>query len=195
MGKMVYLMGKSSTGKDTVYRRLLERDRLSLKKIVPYTTRPIRNGEKQGEAYYFTDNDGYHVLKKQGKVIEARAYNTFHGVWRYFTVDDGSIDLENNSYLMIGTLESFMKTAEYFGRSRVIPVLLEVDDGIRLQRALNRERRQEKPKYEELCRRFLSDAEDFSEEKIEKAGITRKFVNEDLESCLSEIEEFIVTSK
>lgn len=195
MGKMVYLMGKSSTGKDTVYRRLLERDGLSLKKIVPYTTRPIRNGEKQGEAYYFTDNDGYHVLKKQGKVIEARAYNTFHGVWRYFTVDDGSIDLENNSYLMIGTLESFIKTAEYFGRSRVIPVLLEVDDGIRLQRALNRERRQENPKYEELCRRFLSDAEDFSEEKIEKAGITRKFVNEDLESCLSEIEEFIVTSK
>lgn len=128
-------------------------------------------------------------------MIEARAYNTFHGVWRYFTVDDGSIDLENNSYLMIGTLESFIKTAEYFGRSRVIPVLLEVDDGIRLQRALNRERRQENPKYEELCRRFLSDAEDFSEEKIEKAGITRKFVNEDLESCLSEIEEFIVTSK
>lgn len=195
MGKMVYLMGKSSTGKDTVYRRLLERDRLSLKKIVPYTTRPIRNGEKQGEAYYFTDNDGYHVLKKQGKVIEARAYNTFYGVWRYFTVDDGSIDLDNNSYLMIGTLESFIKTAEYFGRSRVIPVLLEVDDGIRLQRALNRERRQENPKYEELCRRFLSDAEDFSEEKIEKAGIARKFVNEDLESCLSEIEEFIVTSK
>lgn len=73
--------------------------------------------------------------------------------------------------------------------------MLEVDDGIRLQRALNRERRQENPKYEELCRRFLSDAEDFSEEKIEKAGITRKFVNEDLESCLSEIEEFIVTSK
>lgn len=192
MGKMVYLMGKSSTGKDTVYKQLLRKESLGLKKIVPYTTRPIRNGEKQGREYFFTDDNGFSELDAQGKVIEARAYHTYHGVWRYFTVDDGNIDLVNNDYIIIGTLESFVKTAEYFGRDKVVPVLLEVDDGIRLQRALDRERCQENPKYQELCRRYLADEDDFSEEKLEAAGVTLKFSNENLEKCLSEIEAYLL---
>ena len=192
MGKMVYLMGKSSTGKDTVYKELLAKEELKLNKVVPYTTRPIRAGEEQGEAYFFTDEDGYRMLEAQGKVIEARAYHTYHGLWRYFTVDDGSIDLKNHNYIIIGTLESFVKTVQYFGKDKVIPVLLEVDDGDRLQRALDRERRQDKPKYQELCRRFLADAEDFSEEKQKEAGITRKFSNDNLEKCLSEIEDYLL---
>lgn len=192
MGKMVYLMGKSSTGKDTVYKKLIEKEELQLKQIVPYTTRPIRVGEKQGEEYFFTDEDGYRMLKAQGKVIEARAYHTYHGLWRYFTVDDGNIDLKNHNYIIIGTLESFVKTVEYFGKDRILPVLLEVDDGLRLQRALDRERSQEEPKYQELCRRFLADAEDFSEEKEKEAGITLKFSNENLDKCLSEIEDYLL---
>lgn len=192
MGKMVYLMGKSSTGKDTVYKQLLKNPFLQLKKIVPYTTRPIRAGETEGEEYFFTDESGFENLKAQGKVIEDRAYHTYHGLWRYFTVDDGNIDLENNNYIIIGTLESYLKTREYFGKAKVLPILLEVDDGIRLQRALDRERRQENPKYEELCRRYLADAEDFSEEKIKEADITLRFSNDNLEKCLSEIEEYLL---
>lgn len=192
MGKMVYLMGKSSTGKDTVYKKLIEKEELQLKQIVPYTTRPIRVGEKQGEEYFFTNEDGYRMLEAQGKVIEARAYHTYHGLWRYFTVDDGNIDLKNHNYIIIGTLESFVKTVEYFGKDRILPVLLEVDDGLRLQRALDRERSQEEPKYQELCRRFLADAEDFSEEKEKEAGITLKFSNENLDKCLSEIEDYLL---
>lgn len=192
MGKMVYLMGKSSTGKDTVYKQLLKNPFLQLKKIVPYTTRPIRAGETEGEEYFFTDERGFENLKAQGKVIEDRAYHTYHGLWRYFTVDDGNIDLENNNYIIIGTLESYLKTREYFGKAKVLPILLEVDDGVRLQRALDRERRQENPKYEELCRRYLADAEDFSEEKIKEADITLRFSNENLEKCLSEIEEYLL---
>ena len=192
MGKMVYLMGKSSTGKDTVYKQLLKNPFLQLKKIVPYTTRPIRVGETEGEEYFFTDERGFENLKAQGKVIEDHAYHTYHGLWRYFTVDDGNIDLENNNYIIIGTLESYLKTREYFGKAKVLPILLEVDDGVRLQRALDRERRQENPKYEELCRRYLADAEDLSEEKIKKADITLRFSNDNLEKCLSEIEEYLL---
>ena len=192
MGKMVYLMGKSSTGKDTVYKQLLKNPFLQLKKIVPYTTRPIRAGETEGEEYFFTDERGFENLKAQGKVIEDRAYHTYHGLWRYFTVDDGNIDLENNNYIIIGTLESYLKTREYFGKAKVLPILLEVDDGVRLQRALDRERRQENHKYEELCRRYLADTEDFSEEKIKKADMTLRFSNDNLEKCLSEIEEYLL---
>ena len=73
----------------------------------------------------------------------------------------------------------------------VIPIYIEVDDGIRLERALKREKEQENPKYEELCRRFLADSQDFSEEKIEESGIEKRFQNINLDDCVKEIIEYI----
>lgn len=192
MGKIVYLMGKSSTGKDTIFKRLLSDDALKLKTIVPYTTRPVRDGETNGVEYFFTDEEGFRQLKAGGKVIEDRAYHTFHGLWRYFTVDDGQITGDERNCIMIGTPEAYCKLKEYFGEDRMLPVMIELDDGIRLQRALNRERAQENPRYEEMCRRFLADSEDFSEERIREAGITRHFENDDLERCLEEIKIYIL---
>ena len=112
-------------------------------------------------------------------------------IWNYFTADDGQVDLENADYMGIGTLESYVKMREYYGKENVCPVYIEVEDGERLARALKRERGQEIPRYEEMCRRFLADQEDFSEEKIAAAGITRKFQNVDLEECVEEIAEYI----
>ena len=194
MGMIIYMMGKSSTGKDTIYKKLLQNDRLKLKAVILYTTRPRRIKETDGVEYHFVDEQAYEALKKQGKIIEERAYETFHGLWRYFTVDDGKLNLEKENYLIIGTLESYQKTKEYFGEKYMLPVMVETDDAERLLRAIKREKKQEKPKYEELCRRFLADSEDFSEEKIEKAGIGRRFLNnnDDLDHCLNEIENYIL---
>mgnify|MGYP000276072254 CR=1 FL=1 len=65
-----------------------------------------------------------------------------------------------------GTLESFKKMRKYYGEDAVCPVYVQVEDGERLSRALNREREQENPRYEEMCRRFIADQSDFSEENI-----------------------------
>ena len=62
-------MGKSSTGKDTIYNRLLASEELGLKRIVPYTTRPMREGEQQGVEYHFTDEEGFQKLKAAGQPI------------------------------------------------------------------------------------------------------------------------------
>ena len=88
MGKIVYLMGKSSSGKDTIFKELMKEGTMDLRTIVPYTTRPIRAGEENGVEYFFTDETGFQTLREQGKVIEDRAYNTVYGIWRYFTVDE-----------------------------------------------------------------------------------------------------------
>ena len=191
MGKIFYLMGKSSSGKDTVYKKLMKDPSIHLSKIVPYTTRPIREGEKEGVQYHFTDNAGFEKLLSEGKVIEHRTYDTFYGEWKYFTVADENINLNRNDYLIIGTPESYTATKKYFGESRVYPILIDVDDGVRLQRALNRERKQETPKYEEMCRRFLPDAEDFGNEKLKECGIDTRFSNENLDECLKNIISYI----
>ena len=190
MGKIYCVMGKSSSGKDTVYKKLKEQYK-EFRLIVPYTTRPIREGEKDGVEYYFVDPEQFRAVKEDGKVIESRSYNTKCGIWTYFTADDGQIDLSAADYLLIGTLVSYQALREYFGEEAIVPVYLEVEDGLRLARALERERRQEKPKYAEMCRRFLADEEDFSEENLIKSGITERFGNEDFTECLNKIQRYI----
>ena len=195
MSKIYVVMGKSSTGKDTIYKQLLGQKNIELKAIVGYTTRPIRCGEKEGEEYFFVTEDELIKLQKAGKVIEHRAYNTVYGVWNYFTVDDGRINLDKNDYIMIGTLEAYDKIKEYYGTSHVEPVYLEVENGLRLKRALEREQMQKEPRYSEMCRRYLADEEDFSEEKIIASGIEKKYENIDMQACLTEIIENMATKK
>lgn len=194
MGKIYYVMGKSSSGKDTIYKKMLERHPW-FRTIVPYTTRPIREGERDGVEYFFVDEERLREMQESEQVIEVRSYNTRCGIWTYFTADDGQIDLDTHDYLVIGTLVSYRALREYFGEEKLIPVYIEVDDGLRLARAVERERRQAEPKYTELCRRFLADEEDFSEENLSRAGITRRFENRDLDACLEEIEEYIRSSE
>ncbi len=190
LSKIVYIIGRSSSGKDTIFKELMRDKSFKFNQIVSYTTRPIRSAETEGVEYHFVDEEGFNKLKESGKIIEDRCYNTIHGPWRYFTVDDGQFDMDGD-FMAVGTIESYVKIRNYFGRNRVIPVYVDLDDGLRLQRALNRERRQEHPKYEEMCRRFLADAKDFSEEKVKEAELTRRFINDDLKTCLQEIKDYI----
>ena len=185
MSKIFYLMGKSASGKDTIYKKVKEQ-MPELKTIVIYTTRPIREGELNGREYHFVDDDKLKELQEAGKVIELREYNTVHGIWKYFTADDGQFAGDDN-YLAIGTLESYVQLRDYFGQERLVPIYVEVEDGLRLERALARERMQATPKYEEMCRRFLADAADFSVENLKEAGITRKFTNMDVDKCVQGI--------
>lgn len=191
MGKIFCVMGKSATGKDTIYQKLLHENALQLKRIIPYTTRPIREGEVDGREYHFCSEEVVQKLDAEGKIVELRAYDTVYGIWKYFTVDDRNIQLEKENYLLIGTLEAYVKIRDYFGEENVVPIYIEVEDGDRLLRAISREKEQEIPKYEEMCRRFLADAKDFSEEKLKEAGIEKRFTNFTLKKTLEEVEEYI----
>lgn len=179
-----YILGKSSSGKDTIYHRLLQDKELKLQEITGYTTRPIRSGEMDGREYHFVTKQQMEAMEQQGMIIEKRGYLTAHGVWHYFTAKDESVNIEKENYLLIGTLESYRKVRDYFGNQWVMPFYIEVEDGLRLQRALDRERQQEKPDYYELCRRFLADSADFDEQTLQSAGITKKYENIDIEKCL-----------
>lgn len=190
MGKIYYVMGKSSSGKDTIYKKLLE-IHPEFHAIVPYTTRPIREGEHNGVEYHFVNEKRLNEMQAAGQVIEVRSYDTKCGIWTYFTADDGQIDLEQHDYLVIGTLVSYEAMKRYFGKNVLVPIYIEVEDGERLSRALAREKEQHVPKYAEMCRRFLADEEDFSEKNLRKAEITCRFENSDLTGCLKEIENYI----
>ncbi len=187
MAKIFFVLGKSCSGKDTIFKKLKEDRKLNLNTVTGYTTRPMREGEINGVEYFFVNNEELEALKNQGKVIECRDYNTVYGVWSYFTVDDGQIRLDRDNAILIGTLEVYNQMKRYFGEEQVVPLYIEVEDGLRLERALARERMQDVPNYAELCRRYLADRQDFSEEKIAEAGILKRYQNIDFDACCREI--------
>ena len=195
MGKIFYIMGKSAVGKDSIYQRLTADSKLGLDKIVTYTTRPIRSGEKEGVEYHFVDDETFRNMLEEGKVIEFRTYQTVCGPWTYFTADDGQTDLTSSSYIMIGTLVSYEKMSGYYGADKLVPIYIEVDGKERMRRSLQRENTQDFPNIAEVQRRFKADEEDFSEEKLAKAGITYSFVNDDIDRCTGEIISFIKQKK
>ena len=176
MPEIAFIMGKSASGKDKIYKNLIEDESLKLNTVILYTTRPMRAGETDGVEYFFVNDETAVKMQESGRIVELREYNTVYGVWKYFTADDGQIDLNSgNRYLVIGTLEAYDKFCEFYGR------------------AIHREQKQDNPHYEEMCRRFLADSEDFSEENIAKAGITRRFSNNgELEDCISEVKSAIL---
>lgn len=193
MNKLICLMGKSCTGKDTVFKRLLADERLDLEILIPYTTRPVRVNEKPGTEYHFVTEEEYEEYLKAGMILEERSYDTACGVWRYFTVNDPEIRASHRNYLYIGTLEAYVSLRKICGADRVIPVYIEVDDSIRIDRAVKREKKQPEPRFTEMCRRFIADTEDFSDEKLEEAGIVNRFNNENLEKCTEEIRTYILS--
>ena len=190
MGKIYYIMGKSASGKDSIFKELKKR-MPQLREIVLYKTRPIRENETEGVEYHFVNEEFLRGMQEKKRVIELRSYDTKCGIWKYFTADDGQIDLEEFHYLAIGTLESYAAMTAYFGVENVVPIYVEVEDGLRLLRAVERERLQTNPKYAELCRRFLADSEDFSEKNLITAGIKRRFQNVDFDECIGEICQYI----
>lgn len=190
MGKIFYLMGKSASGKDSIYKRLRSLCP-ELKSIVLYTTRPIRDGEQEGVEYHFIGQKQLKKLEQSGKVVEVRTYQTVFGPWSYATVDDGQINLAQADYLVIGTLDSYEKLREYYGKEKLVPLYVTVDDGVRLERAIARERQQQEPKYTELCRRFLADEADFSPERLAELDVMEAFENQELEVCVQAIADRI----
>ena len=165
---------------------------LGLKPVVVYTTRPMRINELEGREYHFINEVQLHEYEAAHKIIEQRVYQTVHGPWHYATIDDGQIALDEANYAMIVTLEAYNSLVIYFGQENIIPIYIEVEDGLRLERAIQREREQVKPNYEEVCRRFLADSRDFSKALLEEANIKQYYHNINLEECKNKIKRDIL---
>lgn len=190
MGKLFVFMGKSASGKDTLYRLVMEKYR-NLHPVIPYTTRPIRAGETEGAEYHFVTEEEMQEMQCRNQIVEYRCYQTVKGPWYYFTAEDGQIDFEKGDFALISTLEGYEQIRNFYGEERVVPLYIEVEDMLRIERSLAREKQQEKPCVAEVCRRFLADEADFSEENLQRLGITNRISNISLEHALDQISTII----
>lgn len=89
MIKILVLIGRTCSGKDTVVNNLVKK--YGFKKLTTYTSRPKRKGEKDGITYHYISEDEFKQKINEGFFAEWKTYNTEFGIWYYGTALD---DLE-----------------------------------------------------------------------------------------------------
>ena len=150
--KIVALFGKAGAGKDTVLAELMRKykDKLNLHEIISCTTRPPRQGEKDGVNYYFITQDEFTQKTLNDEMLEASCFNN----WWYGTpVSSLDKDKINIGVFNIDGLECLAETS-----FDILPIYINAPNKIRLIRQLNRE---DDLNCEEICRRFQTDDKDF----------------------------------
>ena len=206
MNKIFYIMGKSGTGKDSMFNlfmndiktgMFLDYDCGNIKPLVMNTTRPKRDGEINGETYNFVTEEQMRKDIDDNKVVEMRSYNTIDGVWYYYTSTD-NINLKECSYIATsGTPTSYEEMKKVYGDS-MVPIMMLVEKDERFLRLVEREKRQKNPNYVELCRRFLSDEAVDSQYSTEEVKMhiydeaIHDFLNDDIHKCHMLMFMFIV---
>lgn len=143
MQRKIVLVGQGASGKDVLVNFLIER---GLKKVVSYTTRPIRNNEKNGESYNFITEAEYLMLERSNFFRYSETYIDFHYGVSYESI--------KNSNLFIMT-PSMVKALTKEERSEYYIIYLCIDEKIRKDRLKKRK------DFDDVLRRLKADKKDF----------------------------------
>lgn len=95
---MLAIVGATCSGKNWFADKLCTKE--GWERVVTCTTRPIRPGEVNGEAYVFMDVKNFNYLAAQGKLINVRQYDTVEGIWKY-GIRPADIDMGKKKRLII----------------------------------------------------------------------------------------------
>ena len=172
--KLVAILGKSGSGKDTILKSLPE----DWNRVIAHTSRPKRDYETNGQDAYFAS---YREIEKDKNILGKQIFNN----WYYgFHRDSFKKDKINVGVFNLASLELLQKENIF----DIMIFHIYAKGVTRLQRSLNREYA---PDEKEIIRRYLADENDFK-------NIDNIFPNAlwleneqpaDLVSCLRIIEE------
>lgn len=83
---MIVILGESASGKSTVQNILCKN--YGYERLITYTTRRPREGEKDGVDYHFISEDTFEKMCSKGEFCETAEYNG----WHYATAKDDCTD-------------------------------------------------------------------------------------------------------
>lgn len=161
--KIIAICGKAGAGKDTLLKHLTMK--YVVHEIISCTTRPMREGEKEGVNYYYLTKEQFVQKLMNDEMLEATEFNS----WFYGTMKQG-LDPEgwNVGVFNPEGIEALAENSEI----ELYTIYLDVPGKIRLLRQLNRE---EDPNVDEIIRRYSADENDFK--FLDSRFPYRSFVN------------------
>lgn len=109
---MLAIIGKSCSGKDSIVKKLISLH--SFKRIVTYSSRPKRKGEKDGIDYHFITKEDFKQKIDEGFFAEWKSYVTVEGVWYYGTALEDLKNAEDNSVIIL-TPDGFREVKDKLG--------------------------------------------------------------------------------
>lgn len=149
---MLILVGKTSSGKDTIRNELIKT--YSMKPIVTYTTRPMRDGEIDGVTYHYVTKEKFSELDYEGFFAETSSYNIETGeTWYYGTPIK---DLNKDSIIISNP--SGVKALKKLKEFDPVVAYVYCDRDMTWNRL-----RQRGDKNDEAVRRMAADDEDFKD--------------------------------
>lgn len=176
VNKIIALIGKAGSGKDTILQELITKLPDKFNEIVSCTSRPRREGEKDGINYHFMTDADFLNQVKQGRMLEWTNFNN----WYYGTSKDSLAEDKIN----VGVFNPAGIKQLVANTDVAIKVFyVRAPDKERLLRQLNRENN---PDVKEIMRRYQTDEADFDTLLFPYTEIDNKTPS-DLNSCVAEI--------
>lgn len=153
--KIAIIIGKTGSGKDSIFKELQESD--TLHKVISTTTRPMREYEEDGVDYHFIDRYDFLAQDNLDKFLDTSLFNS----WYYGTnIDD--LD-ENKINILVGDNSRLLDLLTNDSVEAII-FYIEASDKERLMRCLTRE---ENPDVHEIVRRFAAEEEDYGSKEFQ----------------------------
>ena len=149
---IIVLVGKTASGKTTVANELCKNH--GYKRIITYTTRPMRENEVQDVDYHFISDEQFNRMVENNEFTEYKRYNTAHGVWSYGSVITSEQELSDDCYVIILTPQGLRDLSKKI--SQYIAFYLNVSFESQLERLKKRG-----DEEQQIIKRLQNDAKDF----------------------------------
>lgn len=150
--KIVALMGEAGSGKDTILHRIMEKYPSYFNEIISCTTRPPRQGEKEGVNYHFLSVEDFIRKILNGDMLEATEFNGWH-----YGTDSQSLTIDK---INIGVFNP--EGVRFLQEDENIELYVFYVRAAGKQHLLRQLNREENPDVDEIIRRYKADTEDFS---------------------------------
>lgn len=156
MYNIIALTGMAGVGKDKMMKEVLKK-MPGLHEIVSCTTRPMREGEKEGVNYFYLTKEQFAEKVLNMEMLEATCFNDWFYGTALQSLDETVVNIGVfNPDGIDALLESPLVNVKVY--------YVQATDKNRLIRQLNRE---ENPDVDEIVRRFKADKENFADIEYE----------------------------
>ena len=184
---MIFVIGKTCSGKDTIVNELIKK--YGYKKLISYTTRPMRANEKQDIDYHFIKKDEFLDKVENDFFVEYKKFDTAQGEWWYGSAKEDYLNSEQNTIKIIepnGLQDILYKIKK--NKLNITPICIYIYANNKTIKKRLMQRGDDKKEAE---RRLTQDNKDFSKIQCIANRIFYNNGDKSLDDVVDEIHDYI----